>query len=535
MLPPPSPPSHSLPHVLPKILVPLFFLRLAVSFYFSASPDSAVASFASRATELTGPCPGTCTASLFECAWLASEAVEGGGSSLAVAYAYGGTSMPRPLVVALARPLLKLCGRCGSNVPMASFLHLLEGAAAVLLFFLVRDGEKNDRWIDDDDGEVEEDEECKIEARMRQSILPPRPSVRPSPVVIAAIYYANPFSILSASAAASPTGNGGGLSPLYQHLPMLYGLYSLNYGGREALASAGLCAGWMAYADDNWFGCLTLGIFGVLQVRRSLGEVPRAASRLVGSLALHLLLLHLLSRALVGNFSYVLASSPPPGPWWRTSSVTQPDAGLYWYFYVQIFPQFRVYYDVTFTIFPFLFVAPLAARLRRTPMTLAVSLNLVHALLRRHPALPDLAVALLLLSLAPRTLRRLARDATPGALACMPATVLSNVGYSTMWIRWGTGNANYLFFQNVGFAVFFGIVCVDFWTAGIKRDKALRLTISGTSDTDEHGKEAMHGDMREKGAEQTSDTGEHGHVAMQGDIGTSDDGQDLAQAHENDT
>ena len=45
-----------------------------------------------------------------------------------------------------------------------------------------------------------------------------------------------------------------------------------------------------------------------------------------------------------------------------------------------------------------------------------------------------------------------------------------------LWMRTGTGNANYLYFQCLAFTVMLAIIFLEFAFANMKRDKALRIT-----------------------------------------------------------
>lgn len=62
------------------------------------------------------------------------------------------------------------------------------------------------------------------------------------------------------------------------------------------------------------------------------------------------------------------------------------------------------------------------------------------------------------------------------AVCAIPIPVsLYMVGY-WMWMEPNTGEANYLYFQCLAYGVFCAILFLNFCSASIRRDKALRLT-----------------------------------------------------------
>jgi hypothetical protein len=45
-----------------------------------------------------------------------------------------------------------------------------------------------------------------------------------------------------------------------------------------------------------------------------------------------------------------------------------------------------------------------------------------------------------------------------------------------MWLETSSGNANYIYFQCLGYNAFLGILIGQFCSATLQRDKALRMT-----------------------------------------------------------
>lgn len=64
------------------------------------------------------------------------------------------------------------------------------------------------------------------------------------------------------------------------------------------------------------------------------------------------------------------------------------------------------------------------------------------------------------------------------ALICLCALhvpIILYVTFYSMWLETGNGNANFLFFQCLAYNLFLGFITIDFISATVKRDKALRV------------------------------------------------------------
>ena len=53
-----------------------------------------------------------------------------------------------------------------------------------------------------------------------------------------------------------------------------------------------------------------------------------------------------------------------------------------------------------------------------------------------------------------------------------------------MWVDEGTGNANYVYFQQLVYSIFSGLLILDFLGASVSRLKALTLTEKGNQEGD---------------------------------------------------
>jgi len=67
------------------------------------------------------------------------------------------------------------------------------------------------------------------------------------------------------------------------------------------------------------------------------------------------------------------------------------------------------------------------------------------------------------------------------ALLAMPVTIVLYVMDYWLWLESGTGNPNFVFFQCLAYNMFLTVVMLQFVSSSMERDKALRLTESGSN------------------------------------------------------
>jgi GPI transamidase subunit PIG-U len=62
------------------------------------------------------------------------------------------------------------------------------------------------------------------------------------------------------------------------------------------------------------------------------------------------------------------------------------------------------------------------------------------------------------------------------ALCALPIPVTLYMVSYWMWLEPGSGEANFLYFQALAYGIFVAILFLNFCSASMRRDKALRLT-----------------------------------------------------------
>jgi len=116
---------------------------------------------------------------------------------------------------------------------------------------------------------------------------------------------------------------------------------------------------------------------------------------------------------------------------------------------------------------------------------------MLGVLFRPPGTLYGLNVGLCLAGLSPRSLARLRPVPTLVALCALPIPFLLFCVSHGLWLETGSGEANFLYFQCLGYTVFVVQLTLEFTGASLRRDKALRVTekilLREKTDTKEQG------------------------------------------------
>jgi len=217
----------------------------------------------------------------------------------------------------------------------------------------------------------------------------------------------------------------------------------------------------------------------ILFTRRGFGYT-RLVRSIVGCIGFFLLwstLLQYLSLLLVGrsNFFAMLLQSYAKE---YNFHDLEPNLGMQWYFFMNMFHRFRTYFAIMHFGVPYLFAAPLLLRFHRYPTALTAMLNIILSLCKTTPTLNDMVLAFSLLLMTPRTLARTTNKSLV-SLVALPVPITLYVTDYWLWLETGSGNANYMFFQCLAYNVFFSVILIDVFAAQMLRQKALHLTEKG--------------------------------------------------------
>ena len=149
-----------------------------------------------------------------------------------------------------------------------------------------------------------------------------------------------------------------------------------------------------------------------------------------------------------------LSLLPPPADtrttaaWSTATSSHPPSAGVHWYISAQVFSQLRAYFSLLFTGLPFVLASPVCLRFglgARAPLLAVHLMAAVVIFFLPTTGLADGMYAASLLAGHTGAVARL-RHLPPVLLGLAAAAWLSPTVLD-LWLRRGTGNANFVFFQ----------------------------------------------------------------------------------------
>ncbi|XP_068218805.1 phosphatidylinositol glycan anchor biosynthesis class U protein [Palaemon carinicauda] len=145
-----------------------------------------------------------------------------------------------------------------------------------------------------------------------------------------------------------------------------------------------------------------------------------------------------------------------------------PNIGLFWYFFTEMFEHFRLFFLATFQINAFVYVLPLAIRLRRDPVLLATALLAFTAVFRSYPSLGDVGLYLALLPMWKHLYPFMRQTFIVGCMF-VATSVLGPIMYN-LWIFNGSANANFYFAVTLAFNTAQIFLVTDLLFAHVKRE-----------------------------------------------------------------
>ncbi|KAJ2611098.1 hypothetical protein H4S08_003314 [Coemansia sp. RSA 1365] len=146
----------------------------------------------------------------------------------------------------------------------------------------------------------------------------------------------------------------------------------------------------------------------------------------------------------------------------------QPNVGLFWYFFTEVFDEFRLFFYVVFQLTALGFAVPVSWRFRHDPLFAATFLVGIISALKSYPAWGDLALFLGLLPIFEELLKYLQYIFLSANLLLYGIALAPVFWY--LWIEQGSGNAN--FFYAATLVYVFGQITLlfDLGTAKLRRD-----------------------------------------------------------------
>jgi phosphatidylinositol glycan class U len=154
------------------------------------------------------------------------------------------------------------------------------------------------------------------------------------------------------------------------------------------------------------------------------------------------------------------------------TSDLQPNIGLFWYYFTEIFTHFRAFFLFVFQYHLFVYFIPLTWRLKEHPELVYWALVAAMAIFKAYPSVADISLHVSMLPLFVHKLRELHYGFVIGC-GFVYITVLAPIIWR-MWIFTGTGNANFYYGLNLALAVLQILLVTDSLSAILKRDFLLR-------------------------------------------------------------
>ncbi|RDD47105.1 Phosphatidylinositol glycan anchor biosynthesis class U protein [Trichoplax sp. H2] len=121
----------------------------------------------------------------------------------------------------------------------------------------------------------------------------------------------------------------------------------------------------------------------------------------------------------------------------------EPNLGLFWYFFTEMFDHFKLFFLFVFQINAFFYLVPLTFRLRYDPIFLTYLTCLLIAAFKSYPSLGDLTFTLALLPVWSHLLKY-CRNSFVIVIMILSSTVLAPILWY-LWIYAGSANANFFY------------------------------------------------------------------------------------------
>jgi phosphatidylinositol glycan class U len=149
----------------------------------------------------------------------------------------------------------------------------------------------------------------------------------------------------------------------------------------------------------------------------------------------------------------------------------QPNMGLFWYFFTEMFDHFRSFFTYVFQLNVFIYVVPLAIRLWDSPIVyIYVQIGLI-AIFKSYPSLGDCGLYLTLLPTF-FYLFKFMRNILIYTCLMVCALVLAPIMWH-LWLSSGSGNANFYFAVTLVFSIGQIFLLIDIMYAHLKREYIL--------------------------------------------------------------
>ncbi|KAI0643137.1 PIG-U-domain-containing protein [Trametes meyenii] len=143
-----------------------------------------------------------------------------------------------------------------------------------------------------------------------------------------------------------------------------------------------------------------------------------------------------------------------------------PNPGLWWYFFTEMFDHFRPFFLMVFSVHLLIYIAPICIKFQHDFLYAAFLLAGVLAVFKPYPTLSDPGLFLSMFAIFPEIYPYL-RHPIVTALIHLHASLLLPL-FNSLWLRQGTGNANFFYASTLVFGMGNGAALMDAIWAGLR-------------------------------------------------------------------
>ncbi|XP_057660776.1 phosphatidylinositol glycan anchor biosynthesis class U protein [Diorhabda carinulata] len=162
----------------------------------------------------------------------------------------------------------------------------------------------------------------------------------------------------------------------------------------------------------------------------------------------------------------------------------QPNIGLFWYFFTEMFEHFRELFIYAFQInTTILYLVPISIKFRNQPFLLIIAINFIITIFKSYPSVGDVGFVLSIMPAFPHIFEFSQQGFLVGTMLII-TTCLGPIVYY-LWIYCNSANANFYFGVTLAFAVAQIFLLTDLLFSQVKREYMLKYGKDRKVDGDE--------------------------------------------------
>ncbi|CAG8590994.1 993_t:CDS:2 [Paraglomus brasilianum] len=149
-----------------------------------------------------------------------------------------------------------------------------------------------------------------------------------------------------------------------------------------------------------------------------------------------------------------------------------PNIGLFWYFFIEMFDQFRNFFLVVFQLHTLIFAAPLTIKFRDHPLFAVFVLGGITAVFKSYPSIGDASLYIAFLPIYSEIVNYM-RYSFLITNIFLYSSLLAPIFYH-LWIYAGSGNANFFYAITLVYSIGNIVLLVDATYAMLRREFDVR-------------------------------------------------------------